>query len=402
MRCGLPIAPYSSELELRAIVDSADVVLVPASCFAIFPTLAATPARLIVDLHQSVPEADRALRAGDFFLCGGEAERDRWLRILVTRHRISRTRYRRNQDLRKLIDVIDAGDRREATRRNHATPEPSRWDRLVDPVRLYCTRTAREPRGAAWAPRSIAGRAFHVLRQSGPRTFVKRSMAHVRRRLALDNVAQRFEKRPSRSRDPGIDPAVHASTLADRLGSVTRIEEFHQLLVEHHVLDTGGRFVHFEVDVSNKCNIRCRMCHFSFPRVFGAKPIYVAPDVFESIARSLLPQAQALMLSLGSEPLMSPYFAQILKIAARYQVPELGFYTNLGRSSARRMARQSMQRGSCDPVCSTPSWWLTTRSGFTSSRTTRRSRRDASSSIFPIFLVCSFQWPSSMASAFSL
>jgi hypothetical protein len=60
------------------------------------------------------------------------------------------------------------------------------------------------------------------------------------------------------------------------LGSVTRIEEFHQLLVEHHVLDTGGRFVHFEVDVSNKCNIRCRMCHFSFPRVFGAKPIYVA------------------------------------------------------------------------------------------------------------------------------
>ncbi len=123
-------------------------------------------------------------------------------------------------------------------------------------------------------------------------------------------------------------PAVHASTLADRLGSVTRIEEFHQLLVEHHVLDTGGRFVHFEVDVSNKCNIRCRMCHFSFPRVFGAKPIYVAPDVFESIARSLLPHAQALIWSLGSEPLMSPSFAQILKIAARYQVPELGFYTN--------------------------------------------------------------------------
>jgi hypothetical protein len=157
---GLPIAPYSSEPALRAIVDSADVVLVPVSCFAIFPTLAATPARLIVDLHQPVPEADRALRAGDFFLCGSEAERDRWLRILVTRHRISRTRYRRNQDLRKLIDVIDAGDRREATRRNHATPEPSRWDRLVDPVRLYCTRTAREPRGAAWAPRSIAGARF--------------------------------------------------------------------------------------------------------------------------------------------------------------------------------------------------------------------------------------------------
>ena len=34
------------------------------------------------------------------------------------------------------------------------------------------------------------------------------------------------------------------------------------------------------------------------------------------------------MLSLGSEPLTSPHFVPILELTARYEVPEVGFYTN--------------------------------------------------------------------------
>jgi MoaA/NifB/PqqE/SkfB family radical SAM enzyme len=52
------------------------------------------------------------------------------------------------------------------------------------------------------------------------------------------------------------------------------------------------------------------------------------PDKFEAIAGEILPHARAVMLSLGSEPLTSPHFSSIAAIAARYEVPEVGFYTN--------------------------------------------------------------------------
>ena len=83
-----------------------------------------------------------------------------------------------------------------------------------------------------------------------------------------------------------------------------------------------------EIDVSNKCNIRCKMCYFSFDQAFYAKPAYLSPNAFTALAEGILPHARAVMLSLGSEPLSSPHFVSILRLAARHHVPELGFYTN--------------------------------------------------------------------------
>lgn len=81
-------------------------------------------------------------------------------------------------------------------------------------------------------------------------------------------------------------------------------------------------------DISNKCNLRCRMCHFAFDDVFHRPAQYMSPELFERLAETVLPNAHTLILSAGNEPLTSPWFADILNIAKQYQVPDLLFITN--------------------------------------------------------------------------
>lgn len=73
------------------------------------------------------------------------------------------------------------------------------------------------------------------------------------------------------------------------------------------------------------------MCHFAFDDVFYRPAEYMKPEVFEQLAEQALPNAHTLILSAGNEPLTSPWFADILRIAARYQVPDLLFITNATR-----------------------------------------------------------------------
>jgi wyosine [tRNA(Phe)-imidazoG37] synthetase (radical SAM superfamily) len=90
----------------------------------------------------------------------------------------------------------------------------------------------------------------------------------------------------------------------------------------------GPRTLKVIRDISNKCNLRCRMCHFSFDTVFQREASYTSPADFERIAASALPIAHTLFLSAANEPLMSPHFTKILAIAAQYSVPKLLFLTN--------------------------------------------------------------------------
>ena len=82
------------------------------------------------------------------------------------------------------------------------------------------------------------------------------------------------------------------------------------------------------IDVSNKCNLRCRMCHFSFDNVFHQPAHHMRPEMFERIAASVLPHAHTVVLSAGNEPLMSPWFTEILRLVAPYKIPALYFLTN--------------------------------------------------------------------------
>ena len=97
-------------------------------------------------------------------------------------------------------------------------------------------------------------------------------------------------------------------------------------------------------DVSNKCNLRCRMCHFSHDEVFYRAAQYTSPAMFERIAAQALPIAHTLILSASNEPLMSPHFAEILEIAARYGVPDILFLTN-GQLLSRRIAEAVIESG---------------------------------------------------------
>ncbi|TAJ17660.1 MAG: radical SAM/SPASM domain-containing protein [Planctomycetota bacterium] len=90
----------------------------------------------------------------------------------------------------------------------------------------------------------------------------------------------------------------------------------------------GPRQITVLLDVSNKCNIRCRMCYFSYDAVFHRKSRFLEPARFRDIAAQLFPLAHTVYLSAGSEPLTSPHFEELLRIAAPYRVPDLKFLTN--------------------------------------------------------------------------
>jgi MoaA/NifB/PqqE/SkfB family radical SAM enzyme len=91
------------------------------------------------------------------------------------------------------------------------------------------------------------------------------------------------------------------------------------------------------IDITERCNLRCVMCHFArvdrirfppFDRLAednGNMPV----ALFEKIASELFPRAASTSLGCASEPLMHPHFAEIVSIAGRHAVPDLWFPTNL-------------------------------------------------------------------------
>jgi MoaA/NifB/PqqE/SkfB family radical SAM enzyme len=70
------------------------------------------------------------------------------------------------------------------------------------------------------------------------------------------------------------------------------------------------------------------MCHHSLESTRRTRTVLLSPDDFSLIAASVLPHSHRLSLSLGNEPLMSPHFISILRIAASYEVPNVNFFTN--------------------------------------------------------------------------
>lgn len=119
-----------------------------------------------------------------------------------------------------------------------------------------------------------------------------------------------------------------ADGLAQKLAQCQSLEEFYALCAPLGLYTVGRRFVQLELDITNRCNLRCVMCYHSFEWTHRAKTMQLSPDHFARIASRVLPHAHRLSLSLGNEPLMSPHFIPILRLAAPYQVPHINFFTN--------------------------------------------------------------------------
>lgn len=97
------------------------------------------------------------------------------------------------------------------------------------------------------------------------------------------------------------------------------------------------RSLNIILDVTSRCNLKCRMCYFSGTDELRFKP-YDAPspprgmmavETFTHVAEQLFPHAFRVALACAAEPLMHPAFREILAVAATHRVPDLWFPTNL-------------------------------------------------------------------------
>src|SRR5436190_6237280 len=112
------------------------------------------------------------------------------------------------------------------------------------------------------------------------------------------------------------------------IATARTLDELHAALRDARILGPDPRFMHLEMDITSRCNIRCVMCYHSFDRFAHSKAVLLPVETFDALAGALLPHAHTLTLSLGSEPTTSPYFVPILRSAARHGVPNLTFFTN--------------------------------------------------------------------------
>lgn len=90
----------------------------------------------------------------------------------------------------------------------------------------------------------------------------------------------------------------------------------------------GCRILRVFVDQNNRCNLRCRMCGFSDPRV-GVLPKYDMPrELFDFIARQVFPRTNMLVLACFAEPLMTRDFPDRLSLVREMGVPYSEIITN--------------------------------------------------------------------------
>lgn len=102
-------------------------------------------------------------------------------------------------------------------------------------------------------------------------------------------------------------------------------------LVEHRLFDhlARQRWLTLRLDLINKCNLRCVMCHYSDEKIAKRPAQRIAPEKFAAFFDPIAPITREVVLSCGDEPLMSPHFEQIVReLAARDPEIRIRFCTN--------------------------------------------------------------------------
>ena len=114
------------------------------------------------------------------------------------------------------------------------------------------------------------------------------------------------------------------AALIESLEQCQTLEQFYELCAPLGLYASGRRFMQIELDITNRCNLRCVMCYHSFESTRRSKTVHMTPDDFARIAARALPHAHRLSLSLGNEPLMSPHFIDTSALRFRYH-PDRNF-----------------------------------------------------------------------------
>src|SRR5438105_15815435 len=73
------------------------------------------------------------------------------------------------------------------------------------------------------------------------------------------------------------------------------------------------------MDTINLCNLRCKMCYYSFDYKRKKEQMDIA--LFSKIADEVFAKTRFLYLSCATEPLMNKEFAEFLRVTGKYHVP---------------------------------------------------------------------------------
>ncbi len=92
--------------------------------------------------------------------------------------------------------------------------------------------------------------------------------------------------------------------------------------------DEAGRFLNVFIEQNNTCNLKCRMCGFSDPRLAPVPRYHMPASLFAAIARQVFPATTYLHMSLMTEPFMTPDFPERLMLVREYGVPYSRVVTN--------------------------------------------------------------------------
>ncbi len=113
--------------------------------------------------------------------------------------------------------------------------------------------------------------------------------------------------------------------LEDEEGGFQSIDLEQKLKLVHQVKPG----ITLRLDIINKCNLRCIMCHYSNSAYFKRKARRISLDEFKDFFDSIAPMVKDIMLSCSDEPLLSPHFLTIVEhIATNFPHVEMEFCTN--------------------------------------------------------------------------
>jgi len=90
----------------------------------------------------------------------------------------------------------------------------------------------------------------------------------------------------------------------------------------------GTRPLRVMLDTTNRCNIRCVMCHFAYPAAWEQQLERWTPEFLALVEREVFPHTYQAQLSLGTEPLVWKPFPELLDACKRAGVPYIEMYTN--------------------------------------------------------------------------
>ena len=100
-----------------------------------------------------------------------------------------------------------------------------------------------------------------------------------------------------------------------------------------------------EMDITNQCNLRCKMCMFSHPDYYLAKSRHWTVPEFRALADQLFAATRRVSLSFGTEPLLHRDIDQLLAVLEEHEVPHKYFNTNgqlMGAATITAMIRHRM------------------------------------------------------------